>query len=128
MSEQAQVQQTQQHIKVEVRVTVRHMFDEGVYTRTAIIIEACGEATVDNRNIKFECKTMQREFDMTRDMSDFMRQILEEVEYQKKRAIEAIENFIENKKMLVAELSKLGEVVEEYAPAYEPDDDDEDEW
>jgi hypothetical protein len=113
-----------QSLKIDTVIKVRHLFDEDVYDRTQVIAEIYGEAIINGRKITFPYRRVWRSQDLTIDMGSFIQSVLDDIKLQQQLMIDDIINYAKNRKALLEELSKVGQVIEEYV---QDSDDSEDE-
>ena len=131
MSQEAQSTKTEippsiQSMKINTIITVRHLFDGDYYDRTEVYAEIHGEAVIDGRRIVFPYRKVIRSQDLTYGMGDFVKHVLDDIKLQQELMMEDIANYAKNRKILLEELSKVGEVTEEYAQNNDDEDEDSD--
>jgi hypothetical protein len=113
-----------QSLKIEVRTVVRHLFDSDYYNKTEVVSEIYGEAIVDGRRVLFPYRRVWRTHDLTEDMSDFVKYLLEDIKQEQELMMKEIINYAKNKTELIRILKEIGEVSEEYAQNYDDDSED----
>jgi hypothetical protein len=123
-STKTEIPESVESFTITTQIKVRHLFDGDYYNRTEVYAEIHGEAVVAGRRIVFPYRKVIRSQDLTYGIGDFVKHVLDDIKLQQELMLEDIANYAKNRKILLEELSKVGEVVEEYAQNYDDESED----
>jgi hypothetical protein len=111
----AQTQNTQPEYHIDVDIKIQHLLDQDAYYKTKVIVYVYGEVVLDGKHIKIPHLYSERSMYLTGNIDYELQKIIEDVVDLRQRMLDMINNIIQNKQRLIAELAKYGVVSESYA-------------